>query len=152
MTWNELPQGEAIAIEPGASYAVVASVKASHSAADVQQLVESKGLTLLDYAEEGARAGLGPDPRAPGYRMVAATATATEAGELPWSVPWPLSLVDGSGIVRAWVAPAGSPPAPAPGLPAPAIPTPATPSIWPLLVGLGVAGAGGWWLTRRKRR
>ena len=152
MPWTLLPDGESIELVPGATYAVVASVKASHTPLNIKALINQRGLALVDYAEEGQRAGLGPDPRGPGYRYVAAMATATAAGELPWSVPWPLSVLDGSAIVDAWVSPAGAPsPAAAPALPVPRVATPAAPSIAPVAIALAAAAAWGSWYTRKKR-
>lgn len=152
MTWNALPAGDAIALVPANYYAVVASLKATHSQADVTAMAAARGLTLLDYAEQGTRAGLGPDPRSPDYRYIAAMAVAQAAGTLPWSVPWPLSLVDGSQIVSAWTNPPTTivPTEPAP--PAPIAPlAPASPSLMPLAT-LGAAAAGLWWWGARRRR
>jgi len=150
MTWTALAAGEPIALEPGARYALVASIKRTHVAADVQAIGAQKGLHLTSYGEEGQVTGLGPDPRAPDYRMVAAIAMATAPGELPWSVPWPLSMADASGIVAAWIEPPGSAPAPAP--PAPVgVPRPTVPPLWPLALGIAAAGAAGWLYTHRRR-
>ena len=158
MAWSQLPDGEAITFRPGYSYAVVASVKASHSRADVVGLVAGKGLRIFDYAEEGERAGLGPDPRSPGYRAVALEATASKAGSVPWSVPWPASMVDGSSVLRAWQAPPGAPPLLPPRPPAAGKGTlvgVARVDLRPLgVLALVVAGerAWQWWRARRRRR
>lgn len=154
MAWRELPEGDAIELVPGRSYAVVASVKASHTRADVLGLVAGKGLRAFDYAEQGERSELGPDPKSPRYRAVALEAVATSAAEVPWSVPWPASLVDGSSIVRAWEAPPGPvPPPPRP--PAPPSSLVAPVDLAPLgVLAVGVAGwkAWEWWRGRRRRR
>jgi hypothetical protein len=151
MTWTALPAGEAVDLLPGQLYAVVASVKTSHAAADVRAFAASHGLTLLDYAEQGQRAGLGPDPRSPDYRYIAAIASAGAAGTLPWNVPWPLSMVDDSGLVSAWTTPAQSanesPPAP----PAPGA-RPKGFTLGPLLTIAAGFGAFAIWHRRRKRR
>jgi hypothetical protein len=154
MAWRELPAGEAIALAPGNSYAVVASVKANHTRADVLELLQGKGLAVFDYAEQGERAGLGPDPRTPRYRAIALEAVAARAGEVPWSVPFPASVVDGSSIVKAWTAPPGPPP------PAPAPPRAPLSAIAPvdlrplgvLVAGVGAWKAWDWWRGRRRRR
>jgi hypothetical protein len=148
MNWTPLPDGESLALAPGQLYAVVASVKANHSAADVQAIANKKGLTLTDYAEQGQRAGLGPDPRSPDYRYVAAIAVASTAATLPWGVPWPLSMADDSHLVQAWT----SPPAAAPALPTPAAPAPdKVPSMMPLAYMGGALFAVWLWRGRRAR-
>lgn len=150
MTWQALPEGDAITFQPGWFYAVIASVKASHSVADIHALAQKRGLVLGDYAEQGTRPGLGPDPRTPDYRYVAAIAQAQAAGSLPWGVPWPFSMVDDSHLVEAWASPPGvAPPAPSPG-PAPA-PAARTAPLWPIVAVL--AGGAAWdaWRSRRGR-
>jgi hypothetical protein len=136
--WTALNPDEGLTLVPGAFYAVVASVKSSHTQADLQAFAQKRGLVLLDYAEQGQRVGLGPDPRSPGYKYVAAIARATDAGSIPGSVPWPASMFDSSALVSAWSAPAGSAPATAP--PAP-LPPPAPVSPLPPPFGPAVA----WW-------
>lgn len=154
-TWSKLPEGEALELEPGVTYAVVASVKATHSPLSIKAMINRKAMALLDYAEEGERAGLGPDPRAPDYRYVAAMARALEGGSIPWSIPWPLSLVDDSAIVEAWSSRdtlSSDRPPPTPPLPTPRPTSPATPPIWPIALGLAAAAAWGAWRTGRKIR
>jgi len=156
--WTALPSGDAVAFRPGYIYAVVASVKANHIRADILAMVAGKGLNVFDYAEEGQRLGLGPDPKSPGYRAVALEATATRAGSVPWSVPFPASIVDGSGILRAWEAPPGAPPLLPPRPPAAGKGTivgVARVDLRPLgVLALAVAGerAWQWWRARRRRR
>lgn len=150
--WTALPEDQALQLVPGQAYAVVASVKASHTAADLRAFAAKRGLTVTDYAEQGARAGLGPDPRSPDYKYVAAIATATAPGSIPWSVPWPLSMVDSSSLVSAWSEPAGVS-SPAPALTSPSSPAaPAMPPIWPVAAFLALAGAWGAWKIRGRRR
>lgn len=157
MTWTALPAGAAIALLPGTAYAIVASLKASHSAADVAALAAGRGLTLRDYAEEGQRPGLGPDPRGPAYRYIAAIAVAGAGGQLPWAVPFPASLFDGSQLVEAWSAPASALPPAGKAIAAPA-PPPAVDGPdelsgpWPWIVGASFAGAAGWHWWRRRGR
>ena len=129
MTWTAQPSGEGFTVPAGSSVAVVASVKASHSQSDLEAFAQKRGITITDYAEEGQRAGVGPDPRGPAYRYVAAMGNASSAVDLPWEAPWPLSMFDGTQLVSAWVAPA---PLSAPTPPAPTAPlAPALPSIKP---------------------
>lgn len=125
--WTALAAGDAVSVPAGSYLAIVASVKASHTEADLFAFAHAHGLSIVDYAEQGERAGLGPDPRSPGYRYVAAIASSPGGVDLPWSVPWPLSMVDGSTLVSAWTSPAtpivpAAPPLPSPS-PAPAMKT-----------------------------
>jgi hypothetical protein len=147
VTWTALPDGEGLELVAGQLYAVVASVKANHSAADLRALALARGLVLTDYAEQGARAGLGPDPRSPDYRYVAAIAQATQNGSLRWGVPWPISMADDSHLVQAWTSPPAGAPSPAPAPPRP--PPDASPSMRPLAY-IGLA-AGALWIWRGRR-
>jgi|SRR5579862_1631382 len=151
MPWTALPDGQALALAPGELVAIVASVKASHSAQDLAAFARARGLSLVDYAEEGQRVGLGPDPRGPDYRYVAAIARVGKAGSVPWSVPFPLSMFDKSALVRAWSEPdPGGTTAPAP--PAPPAPVRVDVSpvpLWPLA--LIPAAAIALRLARKKR-
>lgn len=148
-SWTALPEGDSLDLPAGALVAIVASVKASHTAAELQAFATKHGIALADYAEEGQRAGLGPDPRGPGYRYVAAAGTVGAGGlSLPWDVPWPLSIVDGSTLVTAWQGAAGAGPAPPP--PVPVVQrTQSVPGGGAVLVGFGLAGAA-LWLAERK--
>ena len=119
MNWIALNPGDGLTLVPGMTYAVVASVKANHSQADLQAFATKHGLVLTDYAEQGQRVGLGPDPRSPDYRYVAAVAQATQAGSVPGSVPWPASMFDDSSLVSAWSAPTSGAPTVAPAPPPP---------------------------------
>lgn len=151
MTFAPLAEGEALTFQPGWYYAIIASVKATHSAADIHAIAQKRGLVLGDYAEEGSRPGLGPDPRGPDYRYVAAIAQAQTAGSLPWGVPWPASMFDDSHLVEAWAAPPGvAPPAPAD---PPARPSSGSgvPPLWPVVAVLGVGGVVDAWRRWRGR-
>ena len=148
MSWIEAAPGEGFTVPAGYSVALVASVKSNHDAAALHAFAASHGITVTDYAEQGQRAGLGPDPRSPDYRYVAAMGMAAQQVKLPWEAPWPVSMFDGSQLVRAWVAPS---PGPAPAVPTPTAPlAPAAPSLWPLAL---LFGAGGyfWWIGRPRR-
>lgn len=149
--WSPLPDGQSIEFAPGAFYAVVASVKATHSKADILSLASDRGLSVFDIAEEGERAGLGPDPHSPDYRFVALQAQAQHTGSVPWSVPFPASMWDSSRIVEAWVSPSSSLP------PSPPSPSPPAPSSRPtaavaLTVAIGSALSWLAWRALRKRR
>lgn len=157
MGWTAIPSGTSLALAPGNAVAVVASVKASHSQADLDAFAQKRGITVVDYAEQGQRPGLGPDPNGPGYRYVAAAGTASQAVSVPWQAPWPLSMFDESQLVEAWVAPswadvggtaAGPPP---PGPPAPTRP-PLMPSTGADVVIVGGGALLLWLLSRRRRR
>jgi hypothetical protein len=130
--WRELPSGMALHIQPGNAYAVVASVKVAHSKDAILRIAANHGLTVTDYAEEGQRAGLGPDPDSPGYRYIAVTAVASAANSLPWAAPWPVSIADSSHIVRAWEGSAR----------ALVVPPLAKQSVWPTVALVAVAAAG----------
>jgi hypothetical protein len=119
-TWSALASSSPIVVPAGASLAIVASVKATHTADDLIAFALKRGLIVNDFAEEGHRAGLGPDPRGPDYRYVAAIASATQSVKLPWEVPWPASMFDDSQVVSAWLGAANSNPTP----PAPPAPEP----------------------------
>lgn len=140
MAWVRLPDGADVSLKPGFFYAFVASLKKSHTQTDVAKIALKKGLTLIDYVEEGQRAGLGPDPRAPDYREIAATALATVATTLPWEVPWPASLFDDSKLVEAWESPPETNQTSAPAVKTPA-PTGPAPAMDNLFIAILVAGA-----------
>jgi hypothetical protein len=132
VSWSELSPSGPIVVAAGTSVAVVASVKTSLTKDDLEAFAAKKGLVISDYAEEGQRAGLGPDPRAPDYRYVAAIALASRDVSLPWEVPWPASMFNDSQIVSAWVGEASNVPPPTP--PAPETPRPtAAGTVWPTL-------------------
>lgn len=156
MTWTALPEGEKIVVPKGATLAVVASVKTSHTAADLQAFAQKRGLVLSDFAVEGQRVGLGPDPRGPDYHYVAATGTATSDVTLPWEVPWPASMFDDSKVIQAWLGTGltpASPPAPAPAPPAPAtLPSVAVPWGTYAFFAVVVAATVDLWKMSRRRR
>jgi hypothetical protein len=146
MSWVELPIGQDIPIQKDVSYAVVASVKADHLQAQIEGIAQKHNLAVFRYAEQGQQAGLGPDPNSPDYRYVALSATAdADGGTIPWSVPWPVSMVDSSHIVRAWRDAGGI---------AIAGPSGGSSSVATALLAIvGLAGVGGavWWFWGRDR-
>lgn len=104
MSWTALPNGQSISVVPGGLYAVMARVKSSHTQADLTTLASSKwGLQVLAYGEQG-QAGwpnLPTDPDS-GHKTVFAVVKGTQAASIPWSVPWPASYIDNSGLTSAW--------------------------------------------------
>lgn len=149
----ELDASKPLELEPGAFYAGVASVKATHPEATIRDLLTGNGLSVYDYAEQGQRPGLGPDPSR-GYRYVAVMVQAARAGKLPTSVPFPLSMFDESRAVRLWELQGEAPGANiAPAPPAPGAPAPRPePSPWPVVGALAVVALGGTVKLPRKRR
>ena len=113
MTWTALPQGQAIPVAPGSVYAITASLKSSHSAADISSLAASHwGLTVTVYAEQGDPAYPSlPTSTVQGYKNVYGVAQATHAATVPWGVSSVggifgglISAVasDSSTILQAW--------------------------------------------------
>jgi hypothetical protein len=142
MSWVPLPSGD-ITLKPGAAYAVIASVRLTHSKADLLAAAAQKGLHVYDFAEQSDRPALGVDPDN-GYRFIALAAMASAVGSIPWEVPFPLSLADSSHVVRAWVD--ESPQQATPTLPA-SNPTSNAP-VW-ILGGLIVVTGIAWYATKR---
>lgn len=138
MGWVPLPVGSAISTQAGAAYAVVASIKSSHTQSDITSIAKGKGLNVYSFEDLGAD---GSD-----YRFVRVAATAVSSGSIPWSAPWPLSLLDGSHITQAWVdvkptsneATPGDLPFVGAGVPL---------AAW--IFGAAALGAGGWYAYRR---
>ena len=95
-----LPAGD-VHVEPGVTYAIVALVKDSNSLKDVMAKVQSRGMNVLS-AKDGAPAPAGEKAAPGGYRYVSAEFTVEKSGKIPGSVPWPLSHLDKTRIVRAW--------------------------------------------------
>lgn len=112
MAWTALPQGQSIAIRQNYWYAAVASVKNSHTSTDIQSLALKYGIVVTNLTDPAP----GNSPDGSGYRLVAIMGQAQQdGGSIPWSVPSPLDLFDGSHVVQAWSAPpsASAPPVPA---------------------------------------
>jgi hypothetical protein len=97
-----LPRGQAVRVQPGAKYVVLASVKDKHSLKEIATRAGSWGVTITGARDHVPAAEFGVPAPAPGYRLVQAMATATRAGAMPWKVPSPLSIFDSSSVVLAW--------------------------------------------------
>lgn len=153
MPWTELDPTKPVQAAAGELFAAVASVKKSHPEATIREILTGKGLSVVDYAEQGQRPGLGPDPSS-GYRYVAVMVEATRGASIPTEVPFPLSVFDASHVVRLWELQGGAPtPNVLPAPPAPGAPVrPAAPSPWPLVAGLALVAVGGAAGLSRKRR
>jgi hypothetical protein len=141
MSWTSLPSGQAIPLVAGYFYALTAEVSNAHAAADIKSLAASKGFTLIDYQDPTTVPGQTPKS---GYRFLATQFQATQAGTLPWGVPWYVPG-DSSTLLQAWVAP--------PNPSSPAVPASvSSPSTWPWILGsVGALGLG-WWLWKKHRR
>jgi hypothetical protein len=106
LSWTPLPAEQDISVVPGTIYAAVATVKVSNNAASVQQQLTQRGLRVLDYRDPYVDPSYVADS---GYRLVAAEISASQTATLPWKVPSPLSIFDGSRILRAWSTPGSTP-------------------------------------------
>lgn len=146
--WTQLPDGQDVNIAPGFEYAAVALVKNNHQPSEVKSAITSRSLKISDLKDPSPQPAWAPPPPS-GYRYIATIVEATKpGGVLPWSAPWPISVLDSSKLMRVWSAPLGG----GKGTP------PAAPSSFPIVpvltVGglLGLGGLGWWWLRRRRRR
>ena len=147
MSWVALAQGADIAVSPGDTLAEFVSVHKDLTRSRLEQAMRDhlSGLVLDDYAEQGERPNLGPDPD-PDRKVIALKAhSVSYAGTLSWSKSIFLVAPDLYTIVQAWKAPAGSV-APA-SLPVPAAP-PLTPrpksAAGPWIAVAALLGLGGW--------
>ncbi len=112
--WQQLNEHDGdIAITPPNFYAVVASIKSTHSKSDILQIAAQHGLSVFQYDEW-------PD-NGTGYRQVAAQAQAVGSSSIPWHVPFPLSVADSSRVTQVWASvpemPSTKPPPPPPASP-----------------------------------
>lgn len=97
MSWAPLSESDGdIAVTPPNFYAIVGSVKESHTQTAILALAKKHGLNVFQYAEQSS---------VDGYKQVSGQAQAMSASSLPWSLPWPLSIADGSRVTQAWVSP-----------------------------------------------
>lgn len=150
--WSDLPQGQDINFKKGDFYAAIASVSNDHSRADILKIAGDRGLQIFDYAEQGERVGLGPDPKS-GYRYISIQAQATKDGSLPWSPGFPASLVAHYEVVRAWeaapLAPGEQPLTPPTAPVAPPVGSSSSFPIIPVVVLLAAGGVATWWIWSR---
>ncbi len=120
---TELPRGRPVVLVPGETYEVLAEIANRHTLRSVTTRADGWGLTVRAARDNVSPSEFGVGPARGGYRLVHLVGEPRRQATLPWSVPAPLSLFDGSRVVRAWssrvaAAPAtgtlGSPPAQAP--------------------------------------
>ena len=139
VNWQPLPNGQQILVQQGVYYAVVALVDVPQS--KIESMAQGYGLSLIasTYVDNVDPSSTTPPlpPPPNGYRYVAGQAVGMQSGAtIPWSVPSPWSLFDGSTLVNAWAGePAGS------SQPLPAVSCPAAPSPWGPILGGALAGA-----------
>jgi len=97
---NPLPSGD-VHVEPGVEYVIVALIKKTNALNDITIKAQSWGLDIMSVQDDVATP-LGEKPAPDGYRYLIASFTATDSRKLPGLVPWPLSHLDKSRVVRAW--------------------------------------------------
>jgi hypothetical protein len=141
MSWVELAEGQDIQIQPGAAYAVVASVGSQHQRGPIINQLQKRGLAVYSY-EEGSG-----DPR-----PVTLAAVASQASSIPWSPGFPTSLIAHYQIEAAWVWPnVGSDhPQPPSSSVEPNRPARATASL--VFISGAALGALGWYIFHRVRQ
>lgn len=105
----ELPREKAIALQPGRTYALLASVKGKHSLKGLAVRAGSWGMNVLAAQDNVPGVQYGVSSAPDGYRYVYVTGEVKVRASIPWSVPAPLNVFDKTSIVRAW---ASAPPAP----------------------------------------
>ena len=99
---TELPRGKPIAVVPGTAYEVLAKVKDKHSLKSLVKRAAQWGISV-DSAQDNVQGqSYGVSGAPSGYRLVFLAASASRAGTMPWGVPSPLSIFDGTSVVRAW--------------------------------------------------
>lgn len=110
MPWAPLPSGEDIPIAPGDAVAAVVSVGPGLTRAKLEAAMTShfEGLILDDYAEQGQRLHLGPDPDTSRKYVAVRAHSTTYSGSLAWSRGIFLVAPNLYTIVEAWKLPAGS--------------------------------------------
>jgi hypothetical protein len=137
VSWQELPQGQTFTLQPGMLYSVTASVKQTHTRADLVNFIQDQGLVLHELQDPAA------GQAAPGYRVVAMQAQATRATQIPWAVPWYLPG-DSSTLLHVWASPPENGNL--------QVNTQPGPTVWPWLVAVpALAGLGYLWWKRRGR-
>jgi phosphate/sulfate permease len=104
MTWTALPSGQDFPVQAGQLYAAIASVKNSHTQADITQLAQQHwGLELLLWGEQGQPnwPNLPTDPDS-GKKTVYGVVRGTRSDTVPWSVPTLLQAFDNSNFIAVW--------------------------------------------------
>ena len=135
--WTALPANTAIPIRQGYVYYVIASIKTSHTEADIRAYLAGMA-TVLSYSEAAPSGS---------YRSVTMMLQATaDAPDAPWSAPW-YAVGDNSSVTSGWY----SPPPGAGSLPPPGGDD--TTTIVVVVAGVVVVGGGAaWWWWRRKKK
>jgi hypothetical protein len=87
-----LAPGADVHTTAGHAYAFDARVKLTHTKADLFSLAAAHGLRVASYGE---------GPPEGSYRRVVAFTLAVGPSVLPWSLPWPASMFDGSSLTAA---------------------------------------------------
>jgi hypothetical protein len=143
MAWVALT-GDALSIQAGAAYTVVADVSTSHSKSDILSQLQKRGLSAYVYSE---------GPISDGTRPVTIAASAASGASIPWSPSFPVSLVAHYEILKAWVwAGAGTSQPTPPQIDSTAPtnrPARATTSI--VFLSLGALAGVGWYAWSRRR-
>lgn len=141
MGWTSLPSGQDVTVTPPNFYAAIAEVSNSHSTAQIQNLLKSKGFTLINYQDPAQLPGQTPKS---GYRFVAVIGQATQKASIPWAVPWWLPG-DSSTLLTAWITPPGVTP-----ISLPITPKPDASSGWVVAMFLTLGASIGYLLWRKK--
>lgn len=99
---DELPRGRPVVLIPGETYSVLAAIANRHTLRGITTRADGWGLTVRQARDNVDPGEFGvPSPPA-GYRLVHVVGEPRRRTTLPWKVPAPLSLFDGSHVVRAW--------------------------------------------------
>lgn len=117
---DELPRGRPIVLVPGSTYSVLAAIANRHTLKSIATRADGWGLTVREARDNVDPGEFGVERAPGGYRLVYITGEPRRRATLPWRVPAPLSLFDGSHVVRAWspiVAQSGTLGAPPPSTP-----------------------------------
>jgi hypothetical protein len=99
---RELPSGQAIRIEPGIVYTILASLKRSTSLKALASRADQWGVKIETARDDVPVAEFNTTEPAGDYRLVLVQGSSPVAITLPWKVPAPLNVFDKSSIVRAW--------------------------------------------------
>jgi hypothetical protein len=95
-----MPAGD-LYVKPGVEYTLVALIKVSNDFKDITAKAQSWGLNVLS-AQDNVSPPHGESVAPAGYRYILAEFTVSQAKKIPAKVPWPMSHLDKSRIVRAW--------------------------------------------------
>ena len=93
--------GQEIAIVPGVTYSVLASVDDKHTLKALTTRAESWGLSITQARDNVDASEFGVTPAPKGQRLVHTVGKATRAATMPWKVP-KFVLTDHTTVVKAW--------------------------------------------------